>query len=577
MRDRSKSLRVRIIAIIISFSVLIALIVALLSFYISSRYLRESERQSSYINVQLLGNEINAELNSVLSFSNLLELDSDVENYLTRVKALKSDSLNSNNFNKFSLDTWNGLNEAYRLSPAHDLITRFIISTPDGEDFLHIARVQNNTTMELAKSVMGASFFLELISSDGYRYEGLLSSPVNRNDTIKILPIVRPVKKYSAPDIIGFIYVEVSDDIIKRHVENLNFPADSELYFTFSGQNTYKYEADDFIPAQLPDGLVTYSLPDKNISVSLLPSKSELKNRTRFYVFIILSVLCFILLTGMVIYVLLRRMINAPVDALLLKLKKVGNGDFSRDKAIEWDNELGEIGRGINDLSDNVDALIHAKLSDERERQALEYRILQSQVNPHFMYNTLNTIKWMATIQGADGIADMSTALSRLLKNVSKVSEQLIPLKDEKALLDDYFTIMKYRYGGTIELSYEIESEEVLTYLVNRFSLQPIVENAIFHGIEPKGSAGKITVHIFTDKTRLYIDVTDNGVGMDPETIARLFEEKEGSSNDFFKDVGVANVKSRIKFSFGEEFGLYAESEPGTYTTIHYVLPKKRG
>ena len=267
-------------------------------------------------------------------------------------------------------------------------------------------------------------------------------------------------------------------------------------------------------------------------------------------------------------------MINKPVDALLLKLGNVGKGDFKRDEGIEWDNEFGEIGRGINDLADDVNKLINSKIEDERTRQALEYRILQSQINPHFMYNTLNTIKWMATIQGAEGIADMSTALSRLLKNVSKVSDNLIPLRDELALLDDYYTIMKYRYGGTVEMEYDIEDECLLDCMITRFSLQPIVENAIFHGIEPKGSAGRIDIHIYGDAGVLHIDVTDNGIGMDEGTLDRVLHGRDDNSpNDFFKDVGVANVANRIRFAFGDEYGLTASSEVGKYTTISIYLP----
>ncbi|HAG69997.1 MAG TPA: hypothetical protein DCL38_08490 [Lachnospiraceae bacterium] len=574
MRDRFKSLRAEIIAIIIGFSFLIALMVAILSFFISRRYLLESQRQSSYINIQLLGNEINSDLNSVIAFSNRLLLDPAVENYLSGIKAGSGEDRNAD-ARKLSMDTWTHLNSEYRINSSYELINRFMVSVPDGSEFLHIARVQNNSTLTLAGNIREAPFFEELISSDDYSYIGLVSSPVNANDRVRILPVIRPVRRFYSSDIIGFIYLEIPADVIAAHINNIHFPEDCRLYLTFSDTATYRYENGEFVTDRLPSGLVDYSLPDKEIRISLLPSRSELRSRTFFYIVIVFLVLCFIILTGSVIYVLLRRMINDPVDALLLKLERTGNGDFSRDPLIEWDNELGQIGRGINDLSQRVDALIHERVGNERAKQALEYRVLQSQVNPHFMYNTLNTIKWMATIQGADGIADMSTALSRLLKNVSKSSEQIIPLQSEIELLNDYFTIMKYRYGGTIELIYEIEDDSLLTSPVNRFSLQPIVENAIFHGIEPKGSAGKITIHVYSKAAHLYIDVTDNGVGMDEELISGLFEGSQGGGNDFFKDVGIANVHNRIRFSFGEEYGLSAKSVPGEYTTIHFDYPLK--
>ena len=153
--------------------------------------------------------------------------------------------------------------------------------------------------------------------------------------------------------------------------------------------------------------------------------------------------------------------------------------------------------------------------------------MLQNQINPHFIYNTLNSIKWMATIQHAPGIAEMTMALSRLLKSVSKGSERLVPLQEEFALLNDYFTIQQYRYGGTITLDVTYIEDERLTQscLIPRFTLQPIVENAIFHGIEPKGCAGSLTLTVAHDPANgdVLIDLNDDGVGMTPEQRPRAW------------------------------------------------------
>ena len=159
-----------------------------------------------------------------------------------------------------------------------------------------------------------------------------------------------------------------------------------------------------------------------------------------------------ILLLGCSLAFLLHRMIAHPISALQSRIEKISGGDFSADPDIEWDNELGDIGRGINSMSAGVTALMEHRLEDEKQKQDLEYRMLQNQINPHFIYNTLNSIKWMATIQHAPGIAEMVMALSRLLKSISKSNERLVPLYEEFALLNDYFTIQQYRYGGTITL-----------------------------------------------------------------------------------------------------------------------------
>ena len=285
-----------------------------------------------------------------------------------------------------------------------------------------------------------------------------------------------------------------------------------------------------------------------------------------------------ILVLGLLLAFLLHHMITPPITALQNRITKISSGDFSFDPAIEWNNELGDIGRGINSMSASVTALMDHRLEDEKQKQDLEYRMLQNQINPHFIYNTLNSIKWMATIQHAPGIAEMVTALSRLLKSVSKSNERLVPLYEEFALLNDYFTIQQYRYGGTITLDVSYIEDEKLNHscLIPRFTLQPLVENAIFHGIEPKGSAGEVTLRVERDTANgdVLIRLTDDGIGMTAEQAAKALQEpgpEEAAAK--YRHVGMWNVHKRLQYSFGEAYGLSIESEPGVGTTVTVRLP----
>ena len=285
-----------------------------------------------------------------------------------------------------------------------------------------------------------------------------------------------------------------------------------------------------------------------------------------------------ILVLGLLLAFLLHRMITPPITALQNRITKISSGDFSFDPAIEWNNELGDIGRGINSMSASVTALMDHRLEDEKQKQDLEYRMLQNQINPHFIYNTLNSINWMATIQHAPGIAEMVTALSRLLKSVSKSNERLVPLYEEFALLNDYFTIQQYRYGGTITLDVSYIEDEKLNHscLIPRFTLQPLVENAIFHGIEPKGSAGEVTLRVERDTANgdVLIRLTDDGIGMTAEQAAKALQEpgpEEAAAK--YRHVGMWNVHKRLQYSFGEAYGLSIESEPGVGTTVMVHLP----
>lgn len=129
-------------------------------------------------------------------------------------------------------------------------------------------------------------------------------------------------------------------------------------------------------------------------------------------------------ITGIILHTIFNHMINHPVQELQVRMKHISEGNFKRDSSIEWQHELGDIGRSINDLAEDVKTLMDQRIRDENEKREYEYKMLQSQINPHFLYNTLNSIKWMATIQNAPGIAEMTTALSRLLKNIAKGTEK---------------------------------------------------------------------------------------------------------------------------------------------------------
>ena len=281
------------------------------------------------------------------------------------------------------------------------------------------------------------------------------------------------------------------------------------------------------------------------------------------------------------------------------KMLRISEGDFSRDPSIEWEHELGEIGRGINDLSENVYLLMNKRLEDEKQKRDLEYKMLQSQINPHFLYNTLNSIKWMATIQGANGIAEMTTALSRLLKSISKGTSLLVDIREELSLLENYFTIQSYRYGGTITMDILVDEESLYDSEIIKFTLQPLVENAIFHGIEPKGSTGKITIHVsYEQRTEdvcetpcktpsdeeqpdnhpriIRIDVPDDGEGMSSEKAAQILQNNNDSSADFFREIGVSNVQKRLQYEFGEAYGITIESVEGEFTTMSIHIPDRK-
>ncbi|MCL2362225.1 MAG: sensor histidine kinase [Defluviitaleaceae bacterium] len=230
------------------------------------------------------------------------------------------------------------------------------------------------------------------------------------------------------------------------------------------------------------------------------------------------------------------------------------------------------IARSVNQMAKETENLMESRIEDEKKKHELEYKMLQNQINPHFLYNTLNSIKWMASIQNATGIVEMTVSLSRLLMSVAKTNKALVPLSRELSLLEDYFVISRYRFGGSITTQIDV-AEEFLDSPVPIFTLQPLAENAIFHGIEASNRAGTVMVRgQRAGDNFLEIIVQDNGVGMDEDTISKLFEEEDDNQGMFSK-VGIRNVHARLQYEFGPEYGIRIESQPGEFTRVIVSIP----
>ncbi len=207
-------------------------------------------------------------------------------------------------------------------------------------------------------------------------------------------------------------------------------------------------------------------------------------------------------------------------------------------------------------------------------RKNIEIELLQSQVNPHFLYNTLDTIRWMAVIQQCPGIASTVNSLVNLLKNLAKGTQDKIPLGEELDLLNDYIAIQNVRYVETFTFVNQIPAE-LLGLRIIKLTLQPLVENAIFHGIEPTGECGTITLSGRLEGEDLVLTVEDDGAGIPPDKLAALLTTPRRKNRSSLNGMGVANVHKRLQLTYGKSYGLTVESELGKYTRVHIRLPKE--
>lgn len=264
-----------------------------------------------------------------------------------------------------------------------------------------------------------------------------------------------------------------------------------------------------------------------------------------------------------------------PIKRLVKRVNLIAQGNFEQPSVkLNNKNEIGMLSRSIDKMAGDIQKLISENTRKEEEKRKAEIKMLQSQINPHFLYNTLNSVKMMASLQGANSIKDMVICLGRLLKAILDKDDEKIPLRQELSNLDDYIYIQRVRYKGKVELRKDIKNEDLLDCLVIRFILQPLVENAIFHGIEPMSGTGVIYILVREDEGRLVLTIKDNGVGMSRDKIVSVLDntQKYNSAGDY-KGIGINNVNQRIKLVYGEEYGINISSIECKCTSVSLSLP----
>ena len=262
------------------------------------------------------------------------------------------------------------------------------------------------------------------------------------------------------------------------------------------------------------------------------------------------------LIFGFILSVLITNQIKKPIDRLVRHIGHVAAGNFTRDPDIEGEDEIGTVGKVVNDMSERIDTLMAERLEHEKEKGDLELKMLQAQINPHFLYNTLDSIRWIAVIQKNSGIVKMVTALSGLLKNMAKGFNEKVTLQKELDFLE-----------------VRVDEPELYEALVIKLTLQPLVENAIFNGIEPGGKHGTILIHAYRQGDVFIIKVRDNGVGIAREKMASILNHTEKVKGSSMSGIGLPNVDRRIKLNYGEEYGLTIESQEGEFTEITIKMP----
>ena len=366
----------------------------------------------------------------------------------------------------------------------------------------------------------------------------------------------------------GYVYLTNDRGDIIWH------PKQNEIY---SG----RFNEDNKYAATLKDGITVENLRGKNITlnvrtigytgwklVGVTPSAALGIDGIKFRFFVLFVADLFLFLLAM-INAFISDKISNPIKSLDGSVREIESGNLDVEIVPSGSYEVEHLGKSIKNMLGRIKVLMSDLVAEHNAKRKSEFDTLQSQINPHFLYNTLDIIVWMIENENSDKAVNIVTALAKFFRISLSKGKNIITVKDEVEHVRNYLMIQNMRFKNRFEYSIDVD-EKVLSYSSLKLMLQPLVENAIYHGMEFMDGDGEIDVKVFKEDNSLYFTITDNGLGMSEDMVETLLNKdfvpsKKGSG------IGVKNVNERIKLYFGSEYGLKVESEPdeGTKITIH--------
>ena len=299
-------------------------------------------------------------------------------------------------------------------------------------------------------------------------------------------------------------------------------------------------------------------------------SLNMLKTRL-FIVFVISLIICIVILINT--YISFR--VTTPIRELEKSVKKLEEGNLDADIYMGGSYEIQHLGKSVQDMKRRIKGLMQDIVTEHEEKRKSEFDSLQAQINPHFLYNTLDIIVWQIENEKQSEAVHTVTALARFFRLSLGKGKNIVTIKAEIDHVKNYLMIQHMRFKNKFEYEFDV-ADDVLELASLKLMLQPLVENAIYHGMEFMDGDGLITIKAWRENDELYLSVSDNGLGMTEDKVAMVLEGKSNSGNGRGSGIGVKNVNERIKLYFGEAYGLKIDSEPDEGTTIIIHLPAKK-
>lgn len=406
-----------------------------------------------------------------------------------------------------------------------------------------------------------------------------------------VFGVGRAIKDLDTGKVLGIMLIEIRGDILTKELDSVKFGKSGFTYlvnednkymyhpnpefygkasryslFTHAG----KYEVEEHHTLILHEILDNGWHVNGIVSVDELTADSiEIRNLT---VWILLgSVLCAIVMGFFVSYRMGRPLIN-----LSKLMKRSEEGDLTVRSEIVGKNEIGQLGRSFNKMIQQIDLLFVQIGEEEEQKIRAEIQALRYQINPHFLYNTLNSIRWMAKLNKNDEVVNAISTLVQLLEASLQRNGAFAELGDELNLLEKYMVIQQYRYDNKIRLNIVCPTD--LRHIeIPKMLLQPIVENAIFHGIAPKDDVGSIEIRVVDQWDDVIVLISDDGIGIGKEKLGVLLNGQAETITKGMTSIGLRHVHQTLQLHYGKQYGVTVSSCEQAGTTVQLTFSKQKG
>jgi two-component system, sensor histidine kinase YesM len=585
------SIRDKLIALFLLISIIPAIGLGLLVGVTIEKILGEQATQNTLQLIDQVNTTLESSITNVQNVSYLISMDSQVNAFF---------SYDQNQYNEEEQD-YSIRQKMQGFTSLYPEIAGILLINREGEYISNELYAQSD--VDLTKEM----WYEEAVSNKGIFK--IIGKPQNRHIVSQInykddevVTVVRAIVNRDTQEISGVILIDLKVRVIGEAMNNVHIGLSG--FLTVIDENGKDiYSTSNREPLVIPEAILlgedggSYKKVINGEEMEFIYQRTPFTNWTtvgifhseesvaevreiQLYLFFFVFFLCF---AGITVSYFFSNSISNPIIELMKMMRKIEDGNMEIRYVGKRQDEIGRLGKTFNHMIAKINNLIMVTEVQERQKREAELRSLQAHIKPHFLYNTLDTINWMARKHGAKDVAEIVGSLSSFFRIGLSKGNDFIYLKEEMKHIQSYLMIQKARYQD--KLHYEITFDSTLGEVkILKLVLQPIVENAIYHGIKERRGPGKIQIMAKQEKGCLLLKIKDDGIGIREEELSHLKEKlntliilNNGKKENIDYGYGMMNVQARIKLTYGEVYGLSIESQMNKGTEVTVKLPMNLG